>query len=78
LLPQRSKHPREMVITPKASSSIESLYQSAVATRPQPPKPVLLRDAGFAALCGGPERWRLVARLWLCEDFIDRHAPPPP
>ena len=30
---------------------------SAVATRPQPPKPAPVRDAGFAAPCGGAGMW---------------------
>jgi len=32
---------------------------SAIATRSQPPKPASLRDAGFAAPCGGAGMWRL-------------------
>jgi len=36
---------------------------------PQPPKPVSLRDAVFAAPCGGAGMWLLLARVWLCEDL---------
>jgi len=41
----------------------------AAATHLQPPKPAPLRDAGFAALCGGAGMWLLLARVWLCEDL---------
>jgi len=33
---------------------------SAVATRAQPPKPASLRNAGFAAPCGGAGMWLLL------------------
>jgi len=39
------------------------------ATYLQPPKPASLRDAGFAALCGGAGMWLLLARMWLCDEF---------
>ena len=43
----------------------------AVATHLHPPKPASLRDAGFAAPCGGDGMWLLLARVWLCEDTFD-------
>ena len=44
---------------------------NAVATRSQPPKPASLRDAGFAALCGGAGVWLLpCARVRLCGDLF--------
>jgi len=33
LLPQRSKHPREMVVTPKASTSIEVINGTRTAVK---------------------------------------------
>jgi len=41
----------------------------AAATYLQPPTPASLRDAGFAALCGGAGMWLLLARVWLCKDL---------
>jgi len=32
----------------------------------QPPKPASLRDAGFAAPCGGAGMLLLLARVWRC------------
>ena len=36
---------------------------------PTAPTPALLRDAEFAAPCGGAGMWLLLARVWLCEDL---------
>jgi len=42
-------------------------WDSGSATRSQPPRPASLRDAGFAAPCGGCGF--SLARVWLCEDL---------
>jgi len=45
---------------------------SAVAPRSQPPKPASLRDAGFAAPCGGAGMWLLLCpRVALRGPLID-------
>jgi len=36
----------------------------------KPPKPASLRDAGFAAPCGGAGSGFFFARVWLCEDLV--------
>jgi len=37
------------------------------------PKAASLRDAGFAAPCGGAGMWLLLNRVWLCVDLCSIH-----
>jgi len=63
----------ETGVSPGLYSGVNERFTqaSAVATRSQLPKCASLRDAGFAALCGGAGMWLLLARVWLCEDLPD-------